>query len=255
MTHNELPYFHHVLLVLLVTGVVISSVLAQGNDPSPSGNGSPTEDSVQRLLDENGNILTDDDRMLQIAQNMTGGFGGFYFDDAKPEIAYVYMKDTTDKTSAKKAFEAAYNGQRNITTVVPVQGSYAFNDLVHWFRALDNAMIEYGIYMVSGSVRELDNQILVGLSDMADKPTVLGIMRRLNIPEGAVCFEEDETSLLADKDSVTAKWRPLVGGIQHHAHKYGPLPRRYGRAAEFRRFMWWEKNGCMANKITVSSSG
>ena len=40
-------------------------------------------------------------------------------------------------------------------------------------------------------------------------------MENLGIPEEAVIIGENYLRPLADKDSVRAKWRPLVGGIQH----------------------------------------
>ena len=44
----------------------------------------------------------------------------------------------------------------------------------------------------------------------------------LGIPAGAVYFEEERVIVLAGKDSVTAKWRPLVGGVKHKADRFGP---------------------------------
>ena len=40
-------------------------------------------------------------------------------------------------------------------------------------------------------------------------------MSNLEIRQAAVIFEEPQAQLLADQDSLYAKWRPVVGGIQH----------------------------------------
>ena len=93
---------------------------------------------------------------------------------------------------------------------------------MQWFHALDAALVENDIHPTAGSVRELDNKIRFGLSDMSQVRDAERIMSDLGIPAGAVYFEEERVIVLVGKDSVTAKWRPLVGGVKHKADRYGP---------------------------------
>ncbi len=52
------------------------------------------------------------------------------------------------------------------------------------------------------------------MDDIGQAEDARGIMDELGIPRGAVIFEQVEGGLLANGDSVRAKWRPVVGGDQ-----------------------------------------
>ena len=76
-------------------------------------------------------------------------------------------------------------------------------------------MMREGINPTTGAALEIANRILFGLEDMRQAKDVRRIMSNLEIRQAAVIFEEPQAQLLADQDSLYAKWRPVVGGIQH----------------------------------------
>ena len=156
------------------------------------------EKVVRDMFDSTGRIISPDGRLAKVAKDHEGGFGGFYFHETDKSIAYVYMLDITKKESAEAAFRAAYNGDREITRIIPVQGDYSFDQLLEWFYILDRALIESGILPARASVREIENRIRIGVFDGEEIDNVRRIMERLGIPEGAVVVEEDYMRLLAD---------------------------------------------------------
>ena len=203
-------------LVLLVGALVSSSVIAQGTDDPPAEDEEYPEESVRELFDENGKIVTTDDRLAKIAMDHEGGFGGYYFDRADKGHVYVFMTNPTKTQAAREAFQKAYaGGTRTVTQITPVQGDYTFDQLLTWYRALDRAMIANGIHPGAGAVLEGRNRIWFVLGNIDVVDDIHDLMRELNIPEGAVVFEEAVSELLGDEDSVNEKWRPLVGGVQH----------------------------------------
>ena len=156
------------------------------------------EEVVRDMFDSTGRIISPDGRLAKVAKDHEGGFGGFYFHETDKSIAYVYMLDITKTEYAEAAFRAAYNGDREITRVLPVQGGYSFDQLLEWFYILDRALIENGILPARASVREIENRIRIGVFDGEEIDNVRRIMERLGIPEGAVVVEEDYMRLLAD---------------------------------------------------------
>ena len=156
------------------------------------------EKVVRDMFDSTGRMTTPDDRLARVAKDHEGGFGGFYFHETDKSIAYVYMLDITKKESAEAAFRAAYNGDRDITRIIPVQGDFPFDQLVEWFYILDRALIESGILPARASVREIENRIRIGVFDGEEIDNVRRIMEGLGIPEGAVVVKEDYMRLLAD---------------------------------------------------------
>ena len=113
------------------------------------------EQAVRDLFDDRGRMVNPDQRLARIAAEHKGGFGGYYFDETDRSTAYVYMLDPSQTEAAKAAFRAAYRGDRQVDRIVPVQGDYAFNDLLEWFHVLDTAMVENGIHPTTGGVREI----------------------------------------------------------------------------------------------------
>ena len=108
------------------------------------------------------------------------------------------MLDPSQDEAAKDAFRAAYRGKRQVAQIIPVQGDYAFDDLLDWFYVLDTAMVQDGIYPTTGAVLEIANRIRFGLEDLEQVQDVHRIMADLEIPQGAVIFEEGRGRLLAD---------------------------------------------------------
>ncbi len=207
------------LVLLMVSALAVSVVMAQ--DP-PAGDGDQREDAVDGMTDEDGNVVTPDDRAAQAAETHEGGFGGYYFDDADSAHVLVYMKDTTKTREARAAVEDLYEGDIALTRFTVVQGQYAFDDLLEWYRLLLPAMTTDMIALSSGAVMEGRNRIVIGLTDMSDVPDVRELMEDLNIPEGAVEFEEEKAAtMLNGRDSVTTKWPPPVGGIMQQNQHYG----------------------------------
>ena len=204
-----------VVLVLLAAGLLASLTMAQGtNDPS-AGDNDYQEEAIRRDFDEDGKRVTPDDHLSKIAREVEGGFGGYYFNETDPGHVYVFMKDTSKTKAARSAIEAAYDGDISITQISLVQGQYAFNDLLTWYRSLTRAMAYDSIPMASGAVMETKNRIVFGLPDMSRVSDIRELMGELEIPTAAVIFGEEQVNLLTGKDSVRAKWRPVVGGIQH----------------------------------------
>ena len=178
------------------------------------------EDVVRDLFDENGQMMNTDQRLARIAKEHAGGFGGYYFHDTDKSTVYVYMmldpSQTESVEAAEGAFRAAYQGKRQVTKVIPVRGAYAFDELLEWFYALDSALVAEEIYPATGAALEISNRIRFGLEDMDQVEDARRVMADLGIPVGAVIFEEAQPELLANGDSVKAKWRPLTGGTQHN---------------------------------------
>ena len=203
-----------VAVVLLLAAAIIGTVPGQdvGEDMHLD---EIQEEVVRDLFDENGRIVTTDERLARIAQEYEGGFGGYYFHATNPSKAYVFMLDPGNIAAAEAAFRAAYRGKRQITDVVPVQGDYSFDQLLEWFRVLDGALVQEGIHPATGATLEIANRIMFGLTDMDQVEDVHRIMQGLGIPEGAVILLEANPELLDAGDNLDDKWRPLDGGIQH----------------------------------------
>ena len=108
------------------------------------------EQAVRDLFDDRGRMVNPDQRLARIAAEHKGGFGGYYFDETDRSTAYVYMLDPSQTEAAKAAFRAAYRGDRQVDRIIPVQGDYAFNDLLEWFHVLGTAMVENGIHPSTG---------------------------------------------------------------------------------------------------------
>ena len=173
------------------------------------------EESVRALFDEQGRMVTPDDRLARIAEKREGGFGGFYFHEIDRGHAFVYMQDPSQVESARAAFREAYQGgSRTITRITPVQGDYAFDDLLRWYRVLDRALVKNGVHWTTGAVLELKNRIHFGMSNAADIEEGRRITRELGIPEGAVIFEVREIRLYSNTSGEKTRWRNLVGGIR-----------------------------------------
>ena len=204
-------------IVLLLGLLLATTVMGQErNDDEPVDLDEIQEDVVRDLFDENGWVLDPDQRLARIAQENEGGFGGYYFHNTDKSTVYVYMLAPTQTESAEDAFLAAYRGKHQVTQIIPVQGDYAFDNLLEWFYTLDKAMVADGIHPSTGAVLEIANRIHFGLEDIEQAEDAREIMEDLEIPEDAVIFEESHPQLLADKDTVKAKWRPVVGGTQHN---------------------------------------
>ena len=192
--------------LVLIAALSAAAVMARRADerqPEPPGPKTVDlnqikEKVVKDMFDSTGRMISPDARLARVAKDHDGGFGGFYFHETDKSIAYVYMLDITKKESAEAAFRAAYNGDREITRVLPVQGDYSFDQLLEWFYILDRALIENGILPARASVREIENRIRIGVFDGEEIDNVRRIMERLGIPEGAVVVEEDYMRLLAD---------------------------------------------------------
>ena len=203
-------------LVLSLTLLTETAIVTGQGEPSTAVNVDEVkEDVVRDLFDENGKMMNTDQRLAKAAAEHAGGFGGYYFHDTDKSIVYVYMQDTSESQAAKNAFRAAGRSKYQVTQIIPVQGDYAFNDLVNWFHALDRAMVAADIHPTTGGVFEVDNRIRFGLEDMSQAADAREIMGTLEIPAGAVIFEEAQPQLL-DRDSVRAKWRPVVGGTKYN---------------------------------------
>ena len=201
-------------VVLLLAGAVIGTVPGQGGEGDMHLD-EIQEEVVRDLFDENGRIVTTDERLARIAQEYEGGFGGYYFHATNRSKAYVFMLEPDNIAAAEAAFRAAYRGKRRITDVVPVQGDYSFHQLLEWFRVLDSALVREGIHPATGATLEIANRIMFGLRDMDQVEEVHRIMQDLGIPEGAVILLEANPELLDAGNHLDDKWRPLVGGIQH----------------------------------------
>ena len=221
MKRRKIIIFAAAMLVLLAV-IGTTAVLAQRANESPPDSeivdmSQIKEDAVRALYDSTGSRVNEKRRLANIATNHEGGFGGYYFHETDKSIAYVYMQDVTKAAAAEAAFRAAYSGDREVTQIIPVRGDYSLDQLVEWYYMLYNALASRSdIETSGGSVRGTENRIYIGLRERKEQiDEALGVVEELGIPEGAVIFEQLVWQFLADKDSVTAKWRPLVGRIQH----------------------------------------
>ena len=147
------------------------------------------EEAVRALFDDTGRRINPNREVAEIARNHEGGFGGFYFHETDKSIVYVYMLDVTKAAAAEAAFRAAYNGDREITQIIPVQGDYSLDQLVEWYYILLGALNERGIRLAETSVREIENRIRIGLFDEDQIDDAHRIMESLGIPKGAAIVE------------------------------------------------------------------
>lgn len=208
------------LLSLLIATTVL--LAQESDDPAQVDLNEIKEDTIRELFDDKGNMVTPDDRLASVARTHKGGFGGFYFHEEDNTIAYVFMMDTSDPQYAEDAFRSAYSKSHRIQQIIPVQGDYSFDELVEWYYLLNPALHKNDIRPIWSGVMELRNRIVFGLSDMSVVEAAWRIMDDLDIPRGAVVFEEDHIpDLMAGGDSVEDDWRPLVGGIRHQQETGG----------------------------------
>ena len=189
--------------VLLLVGLLLATAVMgqQENDSEPVDLDEIQEDVVRDLFDENGRMVNTDQRLARIAREYEGGFGGYYFHDTDKSTACVYMLDPIQAKSAEAAFRAAYRGKRQVTRVIPVQGDYAFDDLLEWFYVLDGTLVREGIHPATGAVLEIANRIQFGLRDMEQAKDARRIMDDLGIPEGAVIFRSPRTNFWPENSS------------------------------------------------------
>ena len=193
------------MALVLVAAIGTAVVMAQSPDERPPNTevvdlDQIKEDVVRELFDSADKMIDPKRQLAKVARDHEGGFGGYYFHETDKSIAYVYMQDLTETTSAEDAFRSAYNGDREITQIIPVQGDYSFDQLVEWYHILDRAFAESDIRTGTGSVRVLENRIRFGLRDAGQIDDALRIIQRLEVPEGAVVLVEDHITLLTDED-------------------------------------------------------
>lgn len=192
--------------LILILGIALFAAVAttiateQNRGVTQDNPNESPERVVRELFDSEGNFFGPDQQLAKVAEDYDGGFGGFYFDESDSSVVYVYMTDPTDIASAEEAFRAAYNGRRNITTVTPIQGEYAFDDLLTWFIQLDRALVAASIHPSSGAVLESKNRIQFGLPDADQFDDAREVMDELEIPAEAVEFvERDYGKLLGGR--------------------------------------------------------
>lgn len=199
-----------VVLVLLLLGALTGAAAGQDADDE----GEIPEQAVRDLLDDSGRMFTTDDRLAQVAREHEGGFGGYYLDKDDRGRAYVFMLNPDNRGAAEAAFRAAYRGKREIDTIVPAQGDYAFDQLVEWFYTLDHALVQQGVHPGTGAVMEIANRIVFGLDDLAQVEDAHRIMKELGIPEDAVIFEQAHTELLGQVPVPGPKWVAWIKAVQ-----------------------------------------
>ena len=217
-----------VATVLLLTVVLATAVMAQGtDDPVTVDLSDIKEDAVRQLFDDSGKMIDPNQRLAIVAQEHEGGFGGFYHEG----IAYVYMQASyfqkrltrplptstcypnvePRRSAAVKAFNAAYNGSRNITKIIPVQGDYSLDDLVEWLPIVAGALVANDIHPRSFWLSVQENRVRIGLASISQADDARQLVRDLEIPEGSVVFEEQPIgTLLVDGGSGRARMAPYM---------------------------------------------
>ena len=106
---------------------------------------------------------------------------------------------------AREAFNSVYAGNIEVTRISVVQGTYAFHELLAWYKSLTYAMATDEIDMSSGAVMETKNRIAIGIPNLDRLPNIHNLMEKLSIPVDAVTFHEEQVNLLGGKDSTRAK--------------------------------------------------
>ena len=149
------------------------------------------EEAVRNLFDSDGKMIDPNKQVAKIARDHEGGFGGFYFHETDKSVVYVYMQDVTKTDSAEATFRAAYQGRREVTQIIPVQGDYSLDQLVEWYYTLTRAFSASDIDWRIGAVQERDNRIYLGLRHEDQISDARRVMERLGIPEGAVILVQD----------------------------------------------------------------
>lgn len=200
------------LVALLLALVLMGTASTPTDGSSQVELAEVREDVVRELYDSSGRMVNPDRKMQSIAKANDGGFGGYYFDENNPSTVYVYMLDVTKAAEAEAAFRAAQNKDAQYTRVVPVQGNHSMDDLVDWFYQTLKAFDDGGIQVNGAGLRVRDNGFAFMLG--GDLDGAWAIIDELGIPRDAASLTIGEWELLADKDNVQARWRPVVGGIE-----------------------------------------
>ena len=173
------------ILLLVVLSIFAGVVLATDGTPQRTGEDQVKEDTVDSVLDSDGQVIDPNRKMASVADSHEGGFGGWYFSNDKDTV-YVFMKDTTKTVQARSAFQAAYSGQHTPTNVVVVTGSHSLDDLSNWFRQIIEGLSEQGISYKTASIDHSENIIKIGLAEASHINASQRIMENSRIPTGAV---------------------------------------------------------------------
>ena len=200
------------LFALLLALVFMGTASTPTDGSSQVELGEVSEDAVKELYDSSGRMVNPDRKLQSVAKANAGGFGGYYFDENNPSTVYVYMVDVTKDAEAEAAFRAIQNKDAQYTRIVPVQGNHSMDDLVDWFYQALKAFDDGGIQVNGAGLRLRDNGFSFMLGGNLDG--AWAIIDELGIPRDAASLTMGEWELLADKDNVQARWRPVVGGIQ-----------------------------------------
>ena len=201
------------LVALLLALVFMGTSSTPADESAHVDLDSVPEEVVRELYDSSGNLINPDRQMQSASRDNVGGYGGHYYDENDPSKVYVYMTDMTQVAAAETAYRSAERDDAGITNVVVVQGRYSMDNLVDWFYEALNAFDSGGVDVNSAGLRPRDNQFSFTIGTNLDD--AWAIIDGLGIPRDALTLKSGgEWIPLSDKDNVTAKWRPGVGGIK-----------------------------------------
>ena len=158
------------------------------------------EDAVKALYDASGRMRNPDREVQSISRENAGGFGGFYFDEDDPTVAYVYMKDITETAAAETAFRAAYAKDSEITRIVPVQTDHSLDELVDWLYDGVNALERAGIETASAGMRILDNRFAVNVTNENQMNKASVVLDAMGVPRSAYELGAGKWEALPDRD-------------------------------------------------------
>ena len=182
--------------------------------PTPTPLSEVQEDAVREIYDSSGRAKNPDRGIQSISKANAGGFGGFYFDDNDPTIAYVYMLDITETTAAETAFRAAYSKDSESTRIVPVQADHSLDELVNWLYDGVEALHAAGIETSSAGMRILENRFDLAVTNESQLGDAYAVLDGMGVPRGAYNLGSGKWRALGDRDNVQSKWRPVVGGVR-----------------------------------------
>ena len=176
------------LLAVVFMGTASTPLGGKPVDISQIGLSDVQEQVATDLYDSSGKIINPDRELQSVSRSNGGGYGGFYLDG---NTAYVYMTDVTNIEAAEAAFRASYNGDRTVSQIVPVQGSYTLDQLVDWFYSVDRGLGDVGIVSSMGGMRPAKNAFMIAVREQSLVDDAWGVIDHLNVPRGAVILEVD----------------------------------------------------------------
>ncbi|MEX0762756.1 MAG: hypothetical protein WD208_10905 [Dehalococcoidia bacterium] len=192
MTRKTLVMMMGVLaLAVLTTGSIALATQTDELEPGQYDRSRVKEDIVLQLLDDDGFVIDENQRVGAISADNPGGFGGYYFSE-DDQTVFVYMTDPTQRAAAEAAVRAAHRRPLDGVSIETVQGRYTLRQLADWYKPLKAELNKHDVFPMMSSVRERDNRINFGYKDLESKRELIeSVIVEFGVPLDAVHLEEN----------------------------------------------------------------